>query len=416
MATAPENSAAVAARRPGRMPAPAGGAGIWWAVLLLIPLAVAVLVFTHRTAHVVGIDFTVYRGGADTLLDRDPLYDYLSPPGLPFTYPPIAAVVFVPLALVPASLALGAWTLLSVLALEAVVWLTLRQLAVPGPAARLRATALFAVLGLALDMVVFNTWVGQVNLLLLLLVFADLLAPTGRFRGVLTGIAAGIKLTPLIFIPYLLLTRRLRAAATATATFAATVAVGFAVTPHDATSYWQDYVFDLDRITQDDQVPFLDASPHGLLVRLHTHDLGAVYLAIAAAVGLLGLAVAVTAGRRGQELTGVLACGITGLLVSPVSWIFHWVWYVPLLVMWTVSAARGNRAGPRLGVAALWLVYLASTWWAIRQLYQEEIPTPVNHFFANLQIGVGLGALVGFAVRLRRPGGRLPARAGDDRA
>ena len=45
------------------------------------------------------------------------------------------------------------------------------------------------------------------------------------------GIAAGIKLVPLIFIPYLLLTRRFRQAAVAAAAFAATVAAGFIVLP-----------------------------------------------------------------------------------------------------------------------------------------------------------------------------------------
>ena len=53
-----------------------------------------------------------------------------------------------------------------------------------------------------------------------------------------SGVAAGIKLIPLVFIPYLLLTRRFRAAAMATGTFAATVVLGFLVVPGDSTDWW----------------------------------------------------------------------------------------------------------------------------------------------------------------------------------
>ena len=62
-------------------------------------------------------------------------------------------------------------------------------------------------------------YLGQVNLVLLALILWDLSQPdTGKSRwwkGFGTGIAAGIKLTPLIFIPYLLVARKFRQAAMA---------------------------------------------------------------------------------------------------------------------------------------------------------------------------------------------------------
>ena len=72
----------------------------------------------------------------------------------------------------------------------------------------------------------------------------DLLVPSvlaGRTRwwhGIAIGVAAGVKLTPLIFIPYLLLIGRIRQAATAAGTFVATVLVGYAVLPRDSGTYW----------------------------------------------------------------------------------------------------------------------------------------------------------------------------------
>lgn len=52
----------------------------------------------------------------------------------------------------------------------------------------------------------------------------DLARPScARFRGWSVGIAAGIKLTAVVFVPYLLLTRQWRAATTAAVTGLATV-------------------------------------------------------------------------------------------------------------------------------------------------------------------------------------------------
>ena len=65
------------------------------------------------------------------------------------------------------------------------------------------------------------------------MVAADLLRrhDGGRWQGLATGLAAGVKLTPLIFLAYLAITGRVRAAVTAAGTFVATVAAGFILLP-----------------------------------------------------------------------------------------------------------------------------------------------------------------------------------------
>ena len=62
---------------------------------------------------------------------------------------------------------------------------------------------------------------GQVGVFLMLIVLLDLTGdPRQWWHGIGVGIAAGIKLTPLIFIAYLVMIGRIRAAVTATAAFA----------------------------------------------------------------------------------------------------------------------------------------------------------------------------------------------------
>jgi alpha-1,2-mannosyltransferase len=159
------------------------------------------------------------------------------------------------------------------------------------PAGLARAAAAFAIaaVGLWLEPVAMTLFFGQINLVLLALVVGDLALPD-RFKGkgIGIGLAAGIKLTPLIFIPYLLFTRRVKAAAVSALTFAVTVGLGFALLPHASAVYWGGQFarpgsnhFHLD-----------NQSLNGVILRLthvgpHAH---AYWLVAAVVIGIGGLA------------------------------------------------------------------------------------------------------------------------------
>lgn len=370
--------------------------------LLAVGVAGAFLLVYPR--EFLGVDFDVYRGAAAAVLNGEPLYGFASSLALPFTYPPIAAVLFAPLALLPASIAAAVWALISVLAMEALIWALLGALRVTD---RVRWTAVASLLMLPLAPVTFNLWIGQINLILLALVVVDLVGGTGRFRGIGLGIAAGIKLTPLIFIPYLLFTRGRRAAGTAVLTFGATILAGFVLLPRDSARYWFTDLWDFTRVTDipDDQVAqTLNASMRGVLDRLQVPHSGAVWLVLAAVVGIAGLAVAIRASRRGHELNGILACAITGLLISPVSWIFHWVWCVPLLLVWAVRAWRRDLSAEKVGVVLLWLALASSSCWIVLQTLRLPHPDGMATLFGNyMYVLIGLAALAVFARRAEPP-------------
>ena len=141
----------------------------------------------------------------------------------------------VPLALLPAWLAAALWTGASVGALAAVVVVVRRALGRPAPG---WLVALVTGGALALEPVWQNLTFGQVNLFLMLAVLVDLLRPERRWSGVLVGIAAGVKLTPLVFVVLLVLVGRRAAAGRAALAFAGTVAVGFVAMPGSAATYW----------------------------------------------------------------------------------------------------------------------------------------------------------------------------------
>jgi len=272
-------------------------------------------------------------------------------PGAPFsfTYPPFAALVFA------GATSVGVLkVVLTAGSVVALVVLCGQSLSAAG--VRLRAETIFLVTALALLTwpVAYTLHLGEVNLILAVLIGADLLRPRDGswWQGIGTGLAAGIKLTPLIFVAYLLLTGRVRAAATAAFTFALTVAAGFVALPGRSRTFWLGGVFYNQSRIGNPANPS-DQSLSGAVARLAgTGDPPQTWWLVAAlAAGLAGLTVAVWAHRRGYRLPGFLCCALTGLLVSPISWTHHWVWVVPLLV-WLATAAWRQRSGLLLLAAA----------------------------------------------------------------
>ena len=325
-------------------------------------------------------DLVVYRDGG--LIVRhvspaydphhaSPLYDWTGQNGVQFTYPPFAAVIFAVGSVLSWTAMRWAMTLASLVALGLSLWLVFGALGYRDrPAIRLGATLGVSALALATEPVQQTLALGQVNLLLMLLIVADLLTagaltPGGRTRwwhGLGIGIAAGVKLTPLIFIPYLLLIRRYRQAATATGVFAATAALGYAILPGDSSTYWADGLF-----LKANRIVFLgtrgNQSLRGVLTRLagSVSEGTAPWIAAAILVAVAGLVAAALLYRARQPVPAMLACALTGLLVSPLSWDHHWVWVAPgiaLLAHLGATAVRGRvRAAWWAAAACLFLIF-----------------------------------------------------------
>src|SRR5487761_551699 len=197
---------------------------------------------THPMAAMLkGFDLRVYLGGArQALSDPGRLYawTYAGHPGIQFTYTPFAALVLAAGLALPFNALIGLVTGISVLALGVTVGIAFRELGWRG-APRLGATLLVAGLALWTEPVQRALVLGQVEIVLMALVTWDLCQPDGRrLKGAATGLAAGIKLVPLLFIVYLLLTRRFRQGAVATAAFAVTVAAGFTAFPSASAAWW----------------------------------------------------------------------------------------------------------------------------------------------------------------------------------
>jgi len=206
--------------------------------------------------------------------------------------------------------------------------------------------------------VVKALFLGQIEPLLMLLVVWDLTRPDSRkWKGIGIGVAAGIKLVPLIFIPYLLLAGKFRHAAVAAGTFAATVAIGFAALPGPSVSYWLTGYFIR---------PGRTGSVHSLvnqsLLGMFARSSGSVsqaqgpWLGLSLAVAAVGLVAGAMLSRTGRPVHGWTLVGVTSVLVSPISWDHHWIWIVPffaLLAGLAMTARPLARAGYVLAIIAI---------------------------------------------------------------
>lgn len=383
------------------------------AVAALYVLSALVCCLLAAAGHASFVDLHVYRLGGQTALHGGDLYR-VRLGRLPFSYSPFAAMALAPFALLPWSAAVVVLTAASLAALPMVLYLALRL--PPGQSWLGRRDAGRVALAVAaaaiwLEPVRSELHFGQIDLLLAAAILCDLTLPgTAWYKGVLIGVAAGIKLTPAIFIVYLLITRRYKPAATAAAVLAATVAAGFAVMPASSAYFWNGTFLNPHRIGS---VPSgQNESLLGAISRtLHSTHVSGLWLPAAILVAIGGLALAARAQRGGDEGLGFSLCAVTGLLISPISWTHHWVLAVPAVLLAAVSVYRRRSARTRLArtasVAAVAAVAIIG--WSGLARYRDGPwlhASPAAITFSELYVVAGLASLVVAAANLRH---RAPA-------
>jgi alpha-1,2-mannosyltransferase len=285
------------------------------------------------------------------LLANGNFYDLPGP--LQFLYPPLAAVLAVPLALLPATVVQLGWTAAGALALVAI----LHRFGLNGWLLSLASAVVVCVVEPVVQTLAF----GQLGIFLVALVVLDLVPGPRVFQrrvlpeGLLTGIATAVKLTPAIFVAYLLVVRKFRAFWVAAISGLGVTLISAAIVPAASYEFWI-------RLAHGDTglghsfIYYTNQSVMADIVRVF--GLGRtpaiVGLAVSAAVAVAGIWAAMLWHRLGDIGLAINLCGVAGLLASPVSWLHHFVWVVPL----AMSLLERRLIGPRR--LPVW--YLALGW------------------------------------------------------
>jgi peptidoglycan/LPS O-acetylase OafA/YrhL len=337
------------------------------------------------------LDLDVYRIGSLVWQHGGELYGPLPPTvyhqHMPFTYPPLSAIVFAPLSRVPFWVASVGINLLTAVSVLVVLVLALRRLGRPRARwARWLVIAALFPMAMWFEPIRETLKFGQINAVLMVLVAIDcLIVRRGWPRGILVGIAAALKLTPAAFILWFLIRRDWRGALRSLVSFGVVTGIAFVLDPHDSLRYWSSTVFNTGRIG--DAAFFDNQSITGVLARFGLTGAPRELLWLTLAAGVLALA---ALGMRralaaGQPVLALSVNAVAVLLCSPVSWSHHWVWAVPLVLSLGALGVR-SRSVPIIAATAVSLVVFLLPSLLVWDVY----------------LGVGLLATVAF-VPLRRP-------------
>ena len=303
-------------------------------------------------------DFGAYLNAARAILQGQPLYAAFLHHPFPdatlrpaYIYPPSFALLIAPLGLLPEVTAAAIWMAVEQAALAVAIVVGLQWL-------RPTRWAVAAVLVATLSF--YPLWVdvaqGQANLLVLLLVTIGIV---GILRGrppfgTAIGIAAALKLTPLILVVWLLLDRRFRAAAFVLGGFAIVTLAGALLRFQDTVAYFGQVLPALASGT----AFYANQSLAGVLDRTLSSNAYTQPWINLPWVSLLLITAAVILiswwwwrTRRHSAPSRAVAFIPLVPLLSSVTWTHHLVIVLPLI--WFSLVALGQREWPPLPTAAL---------------------------------------------------------------
>jgi alpha-1,2-mannosyltransferase len=395
----------------------------------VIVVTVAVWLFWICAASMGTYDFSTYYAAASALrsdahadiysqavLNRSGALGHVATqPPLPFAYPPVAALLLVPLTLLPFATAARIW-----LGLNATLWLASSLIlcaevcalfplrdpvarAAPAPAARssgrvgsiwaswvvepqrLALCAATMLVCLAWGPAVFALGLGQIDFVVLLplaLAFPLLRTRHDNWAGIALGFAGMVKLAPVVLLVYLALLGRWRAAVAGLVTLVMlALATMMIVGPQTVWAVAPQMI----QISADDaNLPhneaLLGAVTRALVTVAPTHA-GGIRTVERLLLAALAVALGVTLWQlrhKPRSRADTATNAITGLsyaialcamvLVLPLAWEHHYVWVLPAAVFVLAAALQGlfasasedkrGRAAMRLGVAvgAIFLV------------------------------------------------------------
>jgi alpha-1,2-mannosyltransferase len=273
------------------------------------------------------IDLDVYRRTGQLLISGGDIYNV--PGQLPWIYPPFAALLTIPWALVGLTAAEVLWLAMNTAAVMAMLF----RLGLTGWQLSLASTAAIWLVEPVRETLGF----GQLGILLVTAAVLDSMPGPRVFQrrllpeGWLTGLATAVKLTPAVVAMYNFFAGKRREGIISFIAFLIATLLAFALLPGQSWLFWTRLIAGDSGINSG--ILFkTNQSVMGVWSRLFG-EASRGGLIVSALVLVIGVAAAVLMHRLGEVALAVCLAGITSLLASPISWSHHYVWILPLGVL-----------------------------------------------------------------------------------
>ena len=333
---------------------------------IAVVTAIALIAYLSVEGQRYGLDLEVYRNSVIYWRSgENPYLRTFTQSRLSFTYPPFALVALSPLAW--ASFPVTRWLLWAAslaAATGSIVLVRRDRGATVTPRLLCQAFTWACVSAVALEPARSAIDYGQIEFILMFIVVADLLVTESPGRGIGIGLVAALKLTPLVFIIVLAVSRDVKSVIRATASFLVPTGLSWLLWPQSSRTYWFRDVSDPGRagtvtyggnqcwyaILHRPPFPASGSELAWLLLSLMTLAAGAF--------------IAWRHVSAGQKAPAMIALALAGLLASPVSWSHHWIWV--LLVPASTAGHRGAGIPQPVRVMLWGLIVLtiaAPYWW-----------------------------------------------------
>jgi alpha-1,2-mannosyltransferase len=340
--------------------------GTWPRRLAVAALVVGVVVYLAAFGRGYGLDLRVYRDSVSTWWNgQNPYLKAFTIHRLPFTYPPFALPVLAPLSWVPFRWSQWIFWIVSIAAGCAAVVI------IRGGRPSLRSgSTWWASLGwvcaavLILEPMRSAIDYGQIEVVLMFLIVADLLVVPTSGRGIILGLVSAVKLTPLVYLLVFLVRGDWKSMIRAAGAFVVASGAMWLFQPTMSHTFW----------TQDVNAPGRtgpvaypgNLSWYAIVHRWPFPTSGSTVTWAVLCVGtvVVGTFLAWRCSGTDRQSWTVIVVSLTGLLISPISWSHHWDWLllVPPLLIGTASGAVPAIARRMLWVLMV-LAIAAPYWW-----------------------------------------------------
>ena len=321
----------------------------WFVLILSLALiGVCLVVFRLKVVHKMP-DFDVYYRAGARFVAAQMLYAG-SDGHYQFKYPPMAAALFAPLSRLPFAVAKATWFAISVVALAVSLWICATCLARPS-----RSRLWLVGLTLLVEAKFFGheLTLGQVNAVLLLIFMLTIYAVLGGrpiAAGILLALAISIKPYALLFLPFLVLRKRMAAVASASLALSILALLPIWRYGWDGNAaLYRRWLDTLSQSTPDQLLSHDNISLFGFFAKwLGPAQTSGTNLAVGLAIVLLVAAVSWCFTRRTDKKEAIaLEASVVLILMplfSPLGWDYVFLWSTPGVMLLLDSWASLTRS------------------------------------------------------------------------